>query len=817
MADRNLTHLVLEGITSSKEFNGRGGGGGGRPSDVPDRRQHAERLIDAIDAIQTVPTAHAAYMEIVGRPGEGFLADKFDVSGLSLLRLHEGDPEHNIPARATVMANRESRGIAKLRKKIADFTDQDGRPNRDGQTRPKNADLAQSIDTIAQAGLRELWRHPTNPFPQVEGPTDWEVWITPDELDTFIQAAPQHGVIVYGDRLSFPEDTVVVATCTVQQLAAVVTETGIVRGVAQPGVPVDFIEGIEAEEQAEWLDDLVNRTTFTEPENGQGSYVTILDTGVSIANPLIQPALNRADRHTAVFGWDIRDGDGHGTGMAGLALYGDLRTVLEGADAVEIPHRLESSKVIPDAGQNPHHLLGDITRKAIDAVEIEPERVRTFSLATTTDEDRPHSGAPTSWSSEIDQLAAGISGALKQSRLIVTSAGNIQRQHGGIENYHGICDHPDSEVQSPSQAWNAITVGAITNMNGVGGITFGDTLAEVGDIAPVSRTASWQSTWPIKPDVVLEGGNWYDDGATLTPNTHTDLMLVTTSRNYPERSFTDMADTSAATALAARELAILRSTYPDLWPETIRALYVASARWTDQMWSHVPVNHRRRKGALDVLFKRYGYGIPDLDKAMKSASNAVTLIVQDEIRPYENRASSRKLNEMKMFDLPWPTEILRDLGNGLVTLRVALSTFIEPNPSEIARGRKSRYASHALRFNLIGADETVEQFATRVGRAVDGDEDGVPPDNGEWHFGSNRRNVGSLHIDTLTCRASDLARRGTIAVHPVGGWWKDSKNVDPDRCVARYALIVEIDSQEFEVDIYTEIETKIALPIAIPI
>jgi hypothetical protein len=401
---------------------------------------------------------------------------------------------------------------------------------------------------------------------------------------------------------------------------------------------------------------------------------------------------------------------------------------------------------------------------------------------------------------------------VKQRRLIVTSIGNIDAQHDGNIDYLSKCDDLDEgEIQSPSQAWNSIAVGAMTEMNGAGGPTHGATLAEVGDLAPMSRTASWTKTWPIKPDVVLEGGNWYDDGFSTTPNQHSDLMLVTTSRNYPARSFTHISDTSAATALAAREIALLRASYPDLWPETIRALYVASARWTERMWSHIAPADRNRKGAYDVMFTRYGYGQPNLERALNSTSSAITLIVEDSIRPYENKGSGRKLNEMQLFELPWPTNVLRSLVGQDVTLRVALSTFIEPNPSEVARGRKNRYASHGLRFALKGADEKVDAFTQRVGRtAVEDQPDDNGPDSAEWDFGYNRRSVGSLHIDTLTIAANDLARRGVLAVYPVGGWWKENRNVDPERCVARFSLVVEIDATEAEVDLYAEVQQKVA-------
>ncbi len=83
-------------------------------------------------------------------------------------------------------------------------------------------------------------------------------------------------------------------------------------------------------------------------------------------------------------------------------------------------------------------------------------------MAVTTGEDTPHDGAPTSWSSEIDQLAAGVSGEKSAPRLVVISAGNTDHQTYGQGHYLDRCDHDDNEIESPAQAWNAICVGAFT-------------------------------------------------------------------------------------------------------------------------------------------------------------------------------------------------------------------------------------------------------------------------------------------------------------------------------------------------------------------
>ena len=758
-------------------------------------------MIEALRRIERRDGSNGTYLDIVGRPGEPFFYESLNKSGLQLPRVEEAEPDVGRPGRATVLASARANGVENLEGKIEKFAGEMRSANPNGIQRPYNADLVQSIGEIDQAGLAQLWRHPVRPFPDAAGEIAWEVWLSPADANRFVEIAALYGVHVYPDRIRFPEDVVVGARASTANLGELVHSTGAVRSLGVPAVPLDFVDEMAPEDQAAWLDELRDRTEFVD---GQPSaYVSLLDTGVSRAHPLIQPALAAADRHAADPGWGVEDIKGHGTKMAGLSLFGDLRLALESTAAISITHRLESAKIIPDVGGNPHHLLGAVTRQGIDWIEGSGDRLRVFTMATTTSDDTPHSGAPTSWSAEIDQLAAGVSGDEKRSRLLVVSAGNVDFGPGAVADYLSVCDREDAEVESPSQAWNAICVGAMTERDGTGGPTTGRTLAAAGDLSPSSRTSSWAGTWPIKPDVVLEGGNWWNDGSGL-PNTHGDLMAVTTSRSYPVPSFAHCADTSAATALAARDLAILWGEYPDLWPETIRALYVSSARWTDQMRSHLP---GPAKGDYERLFRRYGYGVPSIERARRSASNAVSLVVQDQIRPY---TADRKLAPMKVFALPWPVEALRALGPTEVTLRVCLSTFIEPNPSETARGRKLRYASHGLRFKLKRPDESDAEFASRVGR--ESRTEGFVPmgsDSTDWTYGSQRRDVGSIHIDTMRRPASDLARRGNIAVHAVGGWWKDTGRGGVRDLPARFALVVEIDAGEMQVELYAEVQAAV--------
>jgi hypothetical protein len=228
------------------------------------------------------------------------------------------------------------------------------------------------------------------------------------------------------------------------------------------------------------------------------------------------------------------------------------------------------------------------------------------------------------------------------------------------------------------------------------------------------------------------------------------------------------------------------------------------------MRSHLPANPA--KGDYGPLFQRYGYGVPDMERARRSASNALTLIVEDTITPYRknDRASAEHVhNEMKLFDLPWPVEELRKLSNAPITLRVALSTFIQPNPSEPARGLKFRYASHNLRFKLNRPNEGRREFIARISKIAEQPDGPIVEENDGWIFGRNRRDVGSIQIDELRCPASDLARRNILAVHPVAGWWKTKTMKNPEKQSARFALVVEIDAGNVESDLYAEVKTAI--------
>jgi hypothetical protein len=249
----------------------------------------------------------------------------------------------------------------------------------------------------------------------------------------------------------------------------------------------------------------------------------------------------------------------------------------------------------------------------------------------------------------------------------------------------------------------------------------------------------------------------------------------------------------------------VRAEYPTLWPETIRALLIDSAEWTPRMKSEL--ESATKAGDVEHLLRCYGYGVPNLERALWSAGNALTLIVQDELQPF----AGKKSNEMHLHKLPWPRGALGSLGGVQVGLRITLSYFVEPNPARRGWSKKHRYASHGLRFAVQKPAESVPTFTKRVNAAdrEDGDSNTFDGDTDGWVLKSNLRSKGSLHHDRWHGTAADLATREHVAVFPVIGWWRESLTLKRSESKARYALVVSIRTPPSGVDIYEPVDALV--------
>lgn len=807
----NLPHIDFSLTANSENYKS--------PNQAPrprypqrNRAQHAAQLLTQLrlasqesqnsrQQIIGAPAPTGVFIEFESDPNFELTVKSLDLpsKGIELLNVKTEKVGETEITKASVFVPDEQ--INKFVKTIEEYRDKSTPSGK-----PKNSALVDSIRNIRRAVLQSLWTDSPELFPQDDEVIWWEVWLraTHNSVPRFQNYASSKDLHYSKRTLLFPDRHVVLVYAKPSQMNECLDIIDTISEFRRAKECLtDFME-MGHSEQVNWaeaLQDLAERVG--DPLHA----ICLLDTGVNRSHPALVDHID-TNHILACNSWATHDHQGHGTAMAGLALYGNLEAALTSTERVPIHASVESVKIIPPSGVNAPELYGAITKEALSRIQIaNPEGRRTILMAVTADDYRDR-GQPSSWSAAVDEICYGKE--VGDKHLFILCAGNVPTdEHSG---------YPDSnllnQVKDPGQAWNALTVGAFTDKVEITEADFSDwdALAEAGHLSPSSSTSStWSGSWPIKPEVVFEGGNAAinADGVVDYPNS---LGVLSTYYQTAHRLYTSFADTSAAAAQAAHLSSIIASRYPHYWPETIRGLIVHSAEWNAAMRSFPAVNKTQR----ERLLRQFGYGVVDTNKAIASTNNILTMVAQQELRPYDKS----KMNEMHFYEVPWPAEVLSELGQTTVRMKVTLSYFIEPNPARRGWKHKFRYQSHGLRFDVKTPEESQEQFLTRMNRDYwqDDTRDSVTSssDTAEWYFGRNARTKGSLHSDVWEGSAASLAERGFIAVVPVVGWWREKHSEGHTTKKARYSLIVTIETPSTDVDLYTPVETLIT-PVAVNI
>jgi len=507
--------------------------------------------------------------------------------------------------------------------KINEYATQNARSGK-----PKNADLIDGICDLQKAIVRSFWMDTSAMIPGND-PKWCEAWLLgdSDEVESRFTSVLDMLQIQYNSgRIVFPERTVKLIHANHSQLEKLIIHSDDIAEFRKAKETASFWIEQPNREQAEWVQNLISRLEFNQESLLS---VCILDTGINNGHPLLNPLLDDLDCHTVNPEWGVHDHEGHGTLMAGIAAFGNIQNHLEGSEKIEISHVLESIKILPPSpNQNNSNLWGYITKQGISRAEIHApfrQRVICMSITSTDNIDR---GRPSSWSGALDQICSGSEDGNK--RLFIVSVGNYS-----ANDIREIADYPryqtNDSVHDPAQSWNALSVGAYTQLTNISDPTLTGyrPIADVNQLSPFSTTSvSWNNEWPIKPEVVFEGGNAVVDTEGFVSICN-DLSLISTFYQPNNQYFKEFMMTSAATAQAARFAAKIQNIYPEYWPETIRGLIVHSAEWPQALKTQFARNDS--KSELNKVLRSCGYGIPDFERAVNCASNSLTLISQAEI------------------------------------------------------------------------------------------------------------------------------------------------------------------------------------------
>lgn len=792
--------------------------------------QHGNRLINeyalakkasdraySAEQIAAIKAKEGHYYDISGLRGKELVVQSLEAVNSNIrvcnVRVNEADGDEEITATVYIPNSKEHIFLRKIQEYAKGIPE--------GKNKPVNDELVKSIESINASVTRSLWTDDLELFP-IEA--KWcEIWLRIQKdnavsiKEEFFQICSSLKIEYSQDTLLFPDRMVCLVFASERELQALLLNCSFLAEFRSVADTCSFFATLTPKEQKEWSDDLLSRLKIVQ----NNTSVCVLDTGVNNEHPLLSQFYDTSSIHKARdYMYSAADMNGHGTQMAGITGYGDLLDSLSKNDPITVHHCLESVKLLGSRPNEPY-LYGDYTKRAVAMAEYaHPERNRALCLAITADSTaKEKDGRPSSWSAALDAIASGVDDETR--RLILVSAGNVQLSE---YNEDGL-SYPEANithgVEDPAQAWNVLTVGASTYLDTIDCPDHKgcQPVAPAGMLSPFSATSRvWSSRWPIKPEILCEGGNAAIDNHGVV-DTCDSLSVLTTHYHPTERLFTTTNATSAAVAKASWIAAEIMSMYPACWPETVRALMVASARWPESMFKAF-CGDAKKKGEVQKLLRTCGYGIVDLDRARYCAENAVNMIIEGEIQPFEKRNGSCGYAKMHLHELPWPRELLLSMGAETVEMKVVLSYFIEPGPGEIGFNDRYRYPSCGLRFDVNNKGESKEQFERRVNQQMKEDKpnhsiDTVTNDSGRWLVGIKGRNAGSLHCDIWKGTAADLSESNLIAVYPNTGWWRTRSYLNKQDSKVRYSLVVTLSTPSIETKLYTAITNSIGIPVEV--
>ena len=832
-------HIMLpEAVVTTLSYSSARGRGSELNLRPRDREQHAARLLEQFNHAWQVenqlknsrnalalPTRSGTYLEFKSAPNCDLLIKSLEAtrSGIRLLNVRQQQIGEELESLATVFIPEGKAHIFLNKINAYANSDNDSINETTGEVSPKHNKLISSIEDINLALLVNSFWTDKKAY-STEHPSDWyEIWLKIEkqedldrEIGHFLSLLDQLGITYKHSYLYFPERAVVLINGNNSHLINIINSSDLLAEIKYGQEPAGFWYHNSPSEQHDWVEDLLNRLIVDEESSVT---VCVLDTGVNNGHQLLSPMLSDQHCLTVNPNWGTADFRKHGTQMAGIVSYGDLASCLETRSSIHISHKLCSVKILPDNDGNDKELWGDITKQSIYRAEIELAGQNVIYCMAITAPDDESICTPSSWSATIDSLAYNDNNT---SRLIILSGGNIPLDDTATFNNYPIGNRIRS-IQNPAQSWNALTIGAYTEKSIIKDKTYPayTPLAPIGGLSPYSTTSM---TWPrrnrpIKPEVVFEGGNVAVSRGVY--DSHADLGVLTTHSHIQQQQFDTICATSAASAFAANLAAKIAVKYPNLWAESIRGLIVHSAEWTDVMKEQFP--GARREDMRDRL-SCCGFGVPSERRALSDTDNGFTYIAQSILKPFHRSGNTIKFGDMHFYELPWPKEVLEQLGDVSVSLRITLSYFIEPSPGERGWEDKYRYASHGLRFDLNSPLDTPLQFQQRINHMMQDETGGDygDVDNDRWTIGPRiRQGAGSVYTDMIETTAAELSACNCIAVFPINGWWKQRKNMGRYNNRVRYSLIVSLNTPAEDVELYNIVATKIAnilqSPVEIPI
>lgn len=509
--------------------------------------------------------------------------------------------------------------------------------------------------------------------------------------------------------------------------------------------------------------------------------IGVIDSGIN-AHPLIDDILVGAIGVPDALG--TADEWGHGTRVAGVSIFGDLRGQLE-AGTLDRGARLCSAKVLNERGEFPdRRLTPGLMREAITRLHAE-FGCRIFVIALGDRKKIYDGGKVGPWAATLDELVAEL------DVVIIVSAGNRVPRSGNrleqaVTEYPGYLLESTNRLCEPAGAMNVVTVGALAHGHGVGPDVADSVgvrpITIAGEPSPFTRVGPGIGG-SLKPDLIDVGGTLIYDPIVARLRGGEDVVeagVLSLHHRFIDRLFSGNSGTSFAAPLVAYKASQIMARFPYASANLIRALLAGSARAPAEAQARLlPLG----QPAVQVVC---GHGQPDLEHAMFSDDARVVLYTEDELA----------IDHFAVYQVPIPPAYQATAGRRSIRVTLAYDPPV--------RHSRRDYAGVNIGFRLIrGCDPDLifEHYRKRAPA-----EGAFPDIAGRYDCkltpSSTLREKSTLQSATVTF-SRDVAAYGDTyhLVVRCGGGWADIPRQS-------FALTVEI-AHEADIQLYERLRQRV--------
>ncbi len=518
-----------------------------------------------------------------------------------------------------------------------------------------------------------------------------------------------------------------------------------------------------------------------QPASPTAPLVAVLDSGVVANHPLLAQAMAQAESFRT--GEGAADEHGHGTGVCGLAVYGDVEACASsGTFRPEV--RLLSGRVL-GVDNEYDELIENQVRRAV--VEFRKYGCRVFNLSLA-DEEHPYDGRRLrSFAATLDALAR------EHDVLFVVATGNHGRTgpKDWRREYPEYLLREDARILDPAPALNALTVGSVARheMTRVAAGHPNDPayqpLARRGEPSPFTRSGPGLNG-ATKPELVEHGGNWAIDTRMTASRPHGehDVGVLTTSKDFAAGNlFSVDAGTSYAAPVVSNLAARIFGARPGASANLVRAMLVAHAE--------VPEAAARRLSDPSERLRLVGYGVANAARCLGSFDHSVTLLREETIGE----------NETHFYEIPFPA----DFFDGKPRRRRRVRVVVAHTP--MTRATRFEYRASRLKLRIPRSADQDKVIGAYRKTSKDEREDRIPEPASIWPAPTAR---GAGTVQVATWEIGEVGRR----------WGKQPRFIVVERIVPSwaegrvenepYAIVLVIEERErADVRYYAQIRARV--------